>query len=190
MRNWNPPKHRLTPVRPPPPGSSTGAQPSLTNPWGAKLTSGPGAAPNAKPQPPPTIVQMQGQPAAPGGKPSMKPRGGDETRAPKPAVEDLPPKVHAATAAHLAATVSGNLGHGAVHLKPARKVAKRLPKSPEKAELEHHLAHASKHVDEAAEHAAKGNQHLNKLARVKGAVDALASATPGDKPRKKAAKES
>ena len=120
----------------------------------------------------------------------MKPRGGDETRAPKPAVEDLPPTVQAATAAHLASTVAGNLGHGAVHLKPARKVVKRLPKSPEKAELEHHLAHAQKHHDEATEHALKLNQHLNKLAGIKGAVDELAKAVPGDKPRKKAAKES
>lgn len=68
--------------------AGTGVNPSLNNPWGAKLTSGPGNAPNAKPEPPPLLVQMGGLPATPvsatpgvaskkkGG--ASKPRTGDE----------------------------------------------------------------------------------------------------------------
>lgn len=198
MRNWSKPGKltaRNSSPRPPPSGTSSGAQPSLTNPFGGTLPAASGTAPNAKPGAPPTIVQQQGQPAtAPAKKTTSNPkaRTGDEYRAPdapKP-IEQLSPKDRTATAAHLASTVAGNLGHGTVHLEAANKIVKRLKGHPEAATLKHNLNHASKHVTEAAEHAEKLNQHLSQLPGVQGAVDELAEATPMDKPKKKAAKES
>ena len=201
MRSWSKPG-KLTPrnmgPRPVPAGNPAGTGQNLTlnNPFGATLPSGPSAAPNVKPEAPSVLVQMGGQPyTGPATKKPLKPRSGDEVRqpdassAPAVPVEELSPKDRTATAAHLASTVSGNLGHGAVHLKAAGKLAKRL-KGPEAATMQHNLAHASKHVEEAAAHAEKLNAHLSKLPGVQGAVDELAEATPTDKPKRKAAKES
>lgn len=105
-------------------------------------------------------------------------------------MEELSPKDITSTAANLASTVSGNLGHAAVHQEAVGKVAKRLKNRPEGPTLTHNEAHASMHVEEAAEHAEKLNAHLAALPGVKGAVDELAEATPSDRPKKKAAKES